>query len=121
MVANKHLTLAILLFAFFACSGNDTLTYGGQTYKTAKIGEQVWMAENLNYEAEGSVCYGEGSKTVYRANNQFYKHKPYEITKIVYISADSSAKNCKKYGRLYDWNAAMTACPSGWHLPTFEE
>jgi regulation of enolase protein 1 (concanavalin A-like superfamily) len=26
---------------------------------------------------------------------------------------------CK--GRLYDWETAMTACPSGWHLPTREE
>jgi len=30
-------------------------------------------------------------------------------------------ENCDKYGRLYDWEAAMSACPSGFHLPTTEE
>jgi len=59
-----------------------------KTYKTIKIGEQVWMAENLNYEAEGSRCYN-----------------------------DSTAY-CEKYGRLYDWKTAMQVCPDGWHLPT---
>jgi len=29
--------------------------------------------------------------------------------------------NCEKYGRLYDWNTAKMACPSGWHLPSRQE
>jgi uncharacterized protein (TIGR02145 family) len=62
----------------------------GQTYKIAKIGEQIWMAKNLNYNARGSMCFGEDS-------------------------------SCPKYGRLYNWKAARTACPSGWHLPSNEE
>ena len=45
------------------------------------------MAENLNYEIEGSAC-PEGDK-----------------------------RNCSKYGRLYTWKAAQKACPEGWHLP----
>jgi uncharacterized protein (TIGR02145 family) len=96
-----------------ACTDNSygpssPLTYEGQTYNTVKIGCQTWMAENLNYNAEGSRCYGEGAPVFLDI----------EKTSSIVLSAPEIENNCTKYGRLYDWATAKTACPSGWHLPS---
>jgi hypothetical protein len=69
--------------------GTFTDTRDGKKYKTIVIGKQKWLAQNLNYDdgKGGSKCY------------------------------DNERENCANYGRLYTWDAAMKACPAGWHVP----
>lgn len=71
----------------------------GKIYRTVRIGSQVWMAENLNYEyvPENDEDIGES------------------------WCIDDSQENCDKYGRLYNWAAANKVCPEGWHLPSNKE
>ncbi len=70
----------------------------GNSYKTIKIGNQIWMAENFK-----------AIKTAVGQNIQE-----------AYVYNDDNS-NSTSYGRLYTWIAAVQATPSGWHLPTKEE
>ena len=93
MTACSLIVMVILFLFTGGCirKGEMTDERDGQTYKTVKLGDQTWLAQNLNYETDNSWCYGD------------------------------DPANCEIYGRLYSWEAAMDACPAGWHLPTDEE
>ena len=112
--------------------GNESITYGklvderdGQIYRTVKIGDQTWMAENLNYADSSKYPSMIGKNWCYNNN----------------------LDNCEKFGRLYTWAAAIDSakvymdksidcgyskictlpdtvygvCPPNWHLPTNAE
>ena len=84
----------------------------GTRYKTVKIGNQIWMAENLKYLPSVSPS-NVGSET----DPRYYVYG-YQGTD---VSAAKVNSNYTTYGVLYNWPAATTACPSGWHLPTDAE
>jgi uncharacterized protein (TIGR02145 family) len=84
----------------------------GNHYNVVKIGDQVWMAENLMY-LPSVVGPGTGSEiTPY-----FYVYD-YDGTD---VNAAKATANYTTYGVLYNWPAAMEACPDGWHLPSDAE
>lgn len=99
---------------------NPDIAYGSltdiekNTYRTVKIGDQEWMAENLR-----TTRYTDGT-AVYQGD-ETSKWSGQEGS---YCWYDNDARAYKTvYGALYNWSAVRTGklCPAGWHVPGIEE
>ncbi|PBC73595.1 FISUMP domain-containing protein [Fibrobacter intestinalis] len=77
----------------------------GQVYKYTTIGNQVWMAQNMNFYIDGVEVVEPSTGKTEKASS----------------SCDSEEDNCAENGWSYNWYAANYACPTGWHLPSQEE
>ena len=108
ILSNKIFQFAILcvLFPAIAFSQELVTDCDGISYQTIRIGDQLWMADNLN-----TVHYSDGEK----------------INSCCY---DNDTAYCRIYGRLYTWDALnvgsnsdslLGICPDNWHIPTDEE
>lgn len=75
----------------------------GEVYKTVRLLDgREWLSENLRFACEGSM-------EADPAPSQRQHHSPY------------LAYSARMYGRLYTWEAAQTACPPGWNVPSANE
>ena len=84
----------------------------GIIYKTVTIGSQTWLEENLKYLPEVSPS-DEGS-----LESKLYYVYNYEGDD---VEEAKESQNYKTYGVLYNFEAALSACPQGWHFPTEED
>lgn len=96
-----------------SCPGNETVEYAGETYSTVQMGDQCWMAKNLN--------------TGVQINSQTKSTDNDTIEKYCY---DNDPLNCDKFGGLYPWseimqyasgNGTQGICPPGWGVPSAED
>jgi uncharacterized protein (TIGR02145 family) len=88
--------------------GTFTDLRDGHAYKWIKIGQQIWMAENLAYLPWVTSILGNPSG--------------YYICGFSGTQSDAKqSANYKKYGVLYGHESAERACPAGWHLSTDAE
>lgn len=89
----------------------------GNSYATIPIGDQVWLAENMAY-LPSVYNISDGSEDNGNEDNPFYYVLDYDGTNVSSAKKESSYKT---YGVYYNWNAALSACPDGWHLPTDDD
>lgn len=103
----------------------------GNEYKAIKIGEQVWMAENLKttHYADGTEIPVIVDDNANGSTNDEWVAGQFKYTTPAMCWYNDDIANKDKYGALYNWSAATRnvyytttdvqgACPNGWHLPS---
>jgi uncharacterized protein (TIGR02145 family) len=99
-------------------SGGETGTLtdiDGNVYKTRKIGNQWWMAENLKV-----TRYRNGDQISHVTENNEWDG----LSTGAYCAFNNDESNVATYGRFYNWyavNDSRNIAPKGWHVPTDEE
>lgn len=133
------LLASVIIFAFSACNSddspsdlensNETVTdIDGNVYKTVKIGNQVWMAENLRVTA-----YPDGTPIPNVTAAADWMALENNNIEGAYCFYDNDANNGNTYGALYTYAAVIAEngthennpgqgiAPDGWHVPTQTE
>jgi uncharacterized protein (TIGR02145 family) len=109
-------------------SENRVTDVDGNIYRTVKIGEQTWMAENMK-----ATKYADGTLIPHLADHDEW----YDMTResVAYCWYDNLLALGYKHGALYTWKAAVNGqdstdlnpsevqgvCPDGWHVPSDSE
>ena len=109
------LSLVFIIIAGFIYSQTTVTDIDGNVYKTVKIGEQVWLAENLKV-----TKYRNGDPIPFITDSVAWT----DLTTGAYCNYRNKKKIAKNYGRMYNWYAVVdnrNICPSGWHIPSDEE
>jgi uncharacterized protein (TIGR02145 family) len=110
----KHITIEGIAF-------NPNLQYGsvndidGNSYKTIRIGTQIWMAENLK-----TTKYNDGAVIQLAKEAKVWKTM-YSQGYCWYYNDEATYKPV--YGAIYNGYAAKSdkLCPTGWHVPSDSE
>ncbi|HLP50066.1 MAG TPA: fibrobacter succinogenes major paralogous domain-containing protein [Chitinophagales bacterium] len=111
----------VLLLLLAACEKEDTgntpqtvTDADGNVYQTVKIGDQVWLKENLKV-----THYNDGSAIPYIADATDWQN----ATGAAYCNFNNDSATAVTYGKLYNWAAVNSGklCPAGWHVPSQAE
>ena len=85
----------------------------GKRYRTMRIGDKVWMLDNLNYKP----LFSYQNIRLHVFDNKIWQYERNNVS----FCVDYKELNCKRFGRLYDFSSAINSCPDGWRLPTSTE
>ena len=114
----KHLVFLMLLFVlglYGSNSGEELKDIDGNRYRTVKIGEQIWMAENLKV-----THYRNGDAIANVTGDTAWAN----LETGAYCSYNNNPQSAATYGLLYNWlavNDYRGLAPEGWHVPSDEE